>query len=108
MNLYESISKSINKKVDTMEVITRAKEEYKNRANDRNDLYIKIVGLCPAITEDNDDLLDFLEFLYDYVTMENMFARDVIGTYLISKEYKDKAEDFDKLVSLIMDFIMFY
>ncbi len=108
MNLYESISKSINEKKDTMEVITKAKEEYTTYVNERDDLYIKIVGLCPTITEDDDDVLDFLRYLRGYLMLENIHPRDAIETYLISKDYKDKTEDFDKLVDLIIDFTLSY
>lgn len=104
MNLYESISKSISEKKDKMEFIAKVEEEYKSYVSIRDDLYIKIVGLCPSINQ-NVDVLDFLEYLYNSVSDDNIFPIEIIETYLISKDYKSKTEDFDNLVSAIMDFI---
>lgn len=83
-----------------------AESIYKDKMKAKQDLYVKIVDMCPYINEeDNSDMLDFLEFLKFQLSMLNTYPKDVIETYLISKDYDKKAKNFHNLLDLIIEFI---
>lgn len=106
MNLYESISNNINadRKKDILEDIIRYHKEYDIYKNEVSEMYIRIIGLCATMFNEEIDF-NFLKYLYDHATWENIELKDMIKVYLTSKGIKDEVEDFEKLVDLTTEYI---
>lgn len=110
MNLYESISNQLSNNTDKKEILevmnslTTTFEENKNK---REELYVRIIGLCPKVFNEEIDLF-LLRYLYLSADVENIKPSEMIETYLISKGCKDETNDFSKLVELIIEYIYCY
>jgi len=106
MTLYESISSRTAETKDLMALIRICETDYMKYKSNTEEIYSQIIELCPSINEDvNHDLLDYLDYLYTYVSVADVDPVEVIEKVLISKGFKDKTKDFEKLKELIIALI---
>ncbi len=108
MTLYESISSRTAETKDLMTLITKCETDYMKYKSNTEDIYSQIIELCPTINDKaNYDLLDYFKYLYEYVSVsvENTDPVEVIDKVLISKGFKEKTKDFEKLKELIVSLI---
>lgn len=105
MNLYEAVSNNIKGKNELVDKVKQIREEYEKYIDKRNDLYLQIIDICPILNNEANDDLEFISYLHESIALEGLNPADALNTYLISKGYKDKINDFDTLVKLLNKYL---
>ncbi len=105
MNLYEAVSKNIKANNDLVENLEQMKKEYEVYITKQKELYLQIIDVCPEFKEEDNNDLDFLGYLFKNIYLYSVEPITPLNVFLISKGYKDKTDDFDKLVELLISYL---